>query len=183
MTADGEARCRVSSDRDSEVLVAPDMPARLHSFSGARLSLIVMFVTLATARPEAHAQHVSGALGVAATILPAIPSQAARVVTFDVGRGGTVRLETTAPSVGVVSQIVMYTVSSSANAAGRVEPTPMLVEGASRPGSPDRVPSRRETRDARMRVDLRLGDATDASPDSSGRDVSVRISYLVVPGT
>ena len=158
------------------------MHVRWHSLSSVRLSLAAMLTVLAIPRPTAHAQNVDGAITVSATILPPVPTQETRVVSFKVTPDGLAQLETTAPIAGAVSRIVMRTVSSSANGFVPVEQAPLRILGAQRRASVI-VPASRERRAAPLRYELDLGEAGDAPPDTSSRSVTVRIEYLIVPGT
>ena len=129
---------------------------------------------------RALAQSVSGSLAVSATILPPIRTQAVEPLSFHVERNGTGRLETTAPFSGAVSAIVMSTVASSANGFTPVPQRPALV--AATPTSEQLEASAASNTDevARWRYDVPL----DASPDrSEPHDVTVHITYLIVPGT
>jgi hypothetical protein len=141
-----------------------------------------MLAALAAAGP-AHAQRVSGSLGVTATILPPIPKQAARLLAVDVERSGIVRLETAPPRVGHVTQIVMSTMSSSTNGFVPVEHAPVLVASAPRAGSLAHEAGRPDAEDPRMRFELNVGRLGAASPTPSAQDITVLISYLIVPGT
>ena len=158
------------------------MSVRWHSLSEARLTLAAMLAVLVLARPAAHAQSVNGSLAVSATILPPVPKQETRLTAFSVGRDGKAQLETTAPVAGPVSQIVMWSVSSSANGFVPVEQPPIRIQGA--PATePKASTSWRGMRATRLRFGVDLG-ATQGSPvDSSSHDVTVRIHYLIVPGT
>jgi hypothetical protein len=148
--------------------------------SGSSLRLTVILSTLAMGPAVAPAQRASGSLGVSAMVLPPVMMQPAGLTSFRVESDGTARLETTAPIAGAASLIVMSTVSSSANgfvpvalppARVRAMPRKEWLEGATRPTA---APA------ARWHYDVDLG----TPPVRSGsQDVSVRISYLIVPGT
>lgn len=158
------------------------MSVRWHSLSEARLSLVAMLVMLPMARLTAHAQKVNGSLAVSATILPPAPRQETRLTAFTMGHDGIARLETTTSITAPVSRIVMWSVSSSANGFVPVTQAPMRIQAAPRQGSEAPV-SPLETREMRLRFGVDLG-ATGSSPsDSSARDVTVRVHYLIVPGT
>ena len=161
-------------------VVGMRMSARL-SCSGAWLSSVAMLVALLAPR-RASAQRTHGSLGVAATILPAVPTHAARLISMNVERDGIVRLETAPPRIGSVTQIVMCTVSSSANGFVPVEHAPILVEML-RGDSPGRAPLQSGRRAPQVRFDLDVAPSGAVAPDSSTRDVTLRIDYLVVPGT
>lgn len=159
------------------------MLALQHSFSGAWLSSVTMLAALAAAPPAAHAQHVNGSLSVAATILPPIPAHAARLITLDAHRSGIVRLETAPPRIGSSSQLVVCTMASSATAPASVEEGPPRVETVQRCGSLELAPSRLGGGEPRMRFELDLGRTVVSSPGSGMREVTVRVDYLIVPGT
>ena len=142
-----------------------------------------MLAALGAALPAAHAQRASGSLGVAATILPAIPAHAARLITLDVERDGILRLAMAPPRVGSVTQIVMTTISSSANGFVPLKQEPMLVETMPRRGSRELEPRQADGGDPVMRFELDVGRRGAVPPAFDTRDVTVRISYLVVPGT
>jgi hypothetical protein len=152
------------------------MSVRWHLLKDARLLLAAMLAVLPVSRPTAHAQNVSGALAVSATILPPAPSTETRLTAFTVGRDGVARLETTAPVATSASQIVMWSVSSSTNGFVPVAQPPMRIQAARR-GEPETPTT------ARLRFGIDLGDTSSAPTDSSTRDVTVRIQYLIVPGT
>lgn len=158
------------------------MLVRWRSLFSVRLSMAAMLTVLAIPRPTAHAQNVDGAITVSATILPPVPTQETRVVSFGVTRDGLAQFETTAPIAGAVSQIVMRTVSSSANGFVPVEQAPLRIFGAQRRAWAF-VSSSRERRAAPLHYDVDLGAVGLSPPDSSSRSVSVRIEYLIVPGT
>ena len=128
---------------------------------------------------DALAQTVSGSLSVSATILPPVTTPAVKPLSFHVERDGTARLETTSPFAGAVSAIVMSTVASSANGFVPVAQRPVLV-GAT-PSSRQLEASAASAAAApRWRYAIPL----DAPADRTAtRDVTVRITYLVVPGT
>ena len=158
------------------------MLVRWHSLTSVRLSMAAMLTALAMPRPTAHAQNVDGAVTVSATILPPVPTQDTRIVSFRVTRDGLAQLETTAPIAGAVSQIVMRTVSSSANGFVPVKQQPLRILGVQRRESVF-ASSSREMRAPPLRYEVNLGEATGSPPDSSARSVTVRIEYLIVPGT
>jgi hypothetical protein len=89
-------------------------------------------------------------------------------------------VETTAPVAGPVSQIVMWSVSSSADGFVAVEQPPMLIEAAQRSAAPAHPWS---PQPARVRFVTDVGRTSSTSADASPRSVIVRIHYLVVPGT
>jgi hypothetical protein len=159
------------------------MSGLLHSFSGAWLSSVTMLAALAAARPAAHAQRANGSLSVAATILPATPAHPARVIALEAGRSGTVRLETAPPRVGASSQLVLCTAASSATASVPVDEGPMLAETVQRCGSLELAPSRLGGGEPRMRFELDLRRTGVSSRGSGTREVTVRVDFLIVPGT
>jgi hypothetical protein len=116
-------------------------------------------------------------LGVSATVLPPIIRQAVELVSFRVVRKGIARLETTTPIPGAVSLIVMSTVSSSANGFVPVAQSPALVEAAPRREWAEGATLSPDAQAARWGYDV----PTPVEPDSD--DVSVRIHYIIVPGT
>jgi hypothetical protein len=148
--------------------------------SGARLLLAAMLTVPAAARPTARAQNVTGSLTVSATILPPVTREMTRLIAFDVARDGLAHVETTAPVAGPVSQIVMWSVSSSADGFVAVEQPPMLIEAAQRSAAPAHPWS---PQPARLRFVTDVGRTSSTSADASPRSVIVRIHYLVVPGT
>jgi hypothetical protein len=152
------------------------MSVRWHSLPDARLLLAAMLAVLPMPWPAAHAQNVNGALAVSATILRPAPSTEARLTAFTVGRDGVARLETTVPIATSASQIVMWSVSSSTNGFVPVAQPPMRIQAARRgePGLPTTT---------RLRFGIDLGGTSNAPADSSMRDVTVRVHYLIVPGT
>jgi hypothetical protein len=153
-----------------------------HSLSEARIALAVILTVLALAGPAAHAQNVNGSLSVSATILPPIARQETRLTAFSIARDGIAQLETTAPVAASVSQIVMWSVSSSANGFVAVEQAPISIGAAHapEPEGPTSLPGMRATR---MRFGVNLGSNDGWPTDTSSRDVIVRIHYLIVPGT
>ena len=158
------------------------MSVRWHSLSDARLTLAAMLAVLAVAGRAAHAQSVNGSLAVAATILPPVPQQEIRLTAFNVARDGIAELETTAPVAGSVSQIVMWSVSSSANGFVSVEQAPMRIQATHAPES-EAPSSLRGMRAKRLRFGVDLGATSGTAIDSTSRNVTVRIHYLIIPGT
>ena len=144
--------------------------------------LAAMLAVLAMARSTAHAQNVNGSLAVSATILPPVANQETRLTGFTVGRDGSAQLETTASIAAPVSRIVMWSVSSSANgfAPGAQAPTRIMAAPRQDSNAADRS---RETREMRLRFGVNLGEPDGAPADSSARTVTVRLHYLIVPGT
>ena len=154
--------------------------ARSHSFSNSWRSLAATLAALVVAPSILWTQQVSGALGVALTVLPPVATRAVELLAFDVERDGVGRLETTAPAAGAVSLIVMATVASSADGCVPVAQAPVLVEADHRRLSPGLSPASKRSRAPRMTYRVNLG---RPPVGSESRDASVRISYLVVPGT
>jgi hypothetical protein len=154
--------------------------ARSHSFSNSWRSLAVIVAALVVAPSILRTQQVSGALGVTLTVLPPVGTRTVELLAFDVERDGVARLETTAPAAGAVSLIVMATVASSADGFVPVAQAPVLVEASHRRPSPGPAPASRRSRAPRMTYRVNLG---PRPAGSDTRDASVRISYLVVPGT
>jgi hypothetical protein len=154
----------------------------MRTYSLANLSLLLTTVSmvLATIPATARAQRVSGTLGVAATILPPDRSQAPQLVSVTLAPTGVAHVQTAPPIAGAVSEIVMVTVSSPTNSFAPIVHAPVLVLAPfaeNRSGAmttSETPPARRED----YSVDLGL------PPDGSTTDsVSVRITYLIVPGT
>ena len=141
--------------------------------------LAAMLAVLAMARSTAHAQNVNGSLAVSATILPPVANQETRLTGFTVGRDGSAQLETTASIAAPVSRIVMWSVSSSANgfAPGAQAPTRIMAAPRQDSNAADR------SREMRLRFGVNLGEPDGAPADSSARTVTVRLHYLIVPGT
>jgi hypothetical protein len=158
------------------------MSVRWHSLSEARLSLVAMLEVLLVARPTARAQNVNGSLAVSATILPPVPGQETRLTAFTMGRDRIARMETTTSIAAPVSRIVMWSVSSSANGFVPVPQAPMRIQAAQRQASGDSA-SPLETRQMRLRFRVDLGGTGTIPADSSARDVTVRVHYLIVPAT
>jgi len=163
-----------------DVAPLPGWSTRSRTSSGSWLSLALILTTLAVAPALAQAQRVSGLLGVSATVLPPIVTLAVELTSFRAGRNGIARLETTTPSAGAVSLIVMSTVSSSGNGFVPVAQAPALVTATHRREWLEAAAPSTDTRAARWRYDVELGPTPSRS---EMHDVSVRISYLIVPGT
>jgi hypothetical protein len=140
--------------------------------------MAVTCATHASMPARALAQSVSGSLTVAATILPPIRTQTVEPLSLRVEENGMARLETTAPFAGAVSAIVMSTVSSSANGFTPIPQRPTLVGAAAAGELLGAAESRREP--SRLRFDIPL-DAPADRPEP--HDVTVHITYLIVPGT
>ena len=158
------------------------MSVRWHSLVEARLSSVAMLAVLLMARPTAHAQSVNGSLAVSATILPPVPRLETRLTAFSVGRDGVARMETRSSIAAPVSQIVMWSVSSSTNGFLPVMQPPMRIQAAQRQKSEDSA-SPLATREMRLRFGVDLGGTGSSPADSSARDVTVRVHYLIVPAT
>jgi hypothetical protein len=114
-------------------------------------------------------------------VLPRDGTRPPHLISFSVARAGIARLETAAPIAGAVSQIVMVTISSPTNSFAPKTHAPTLVmpaHGRNRSGAPpkrsDASPAQRVTYDV---------DVGRPPIDSSAQAVSVRITYLIVPGT
>lgn len=149
--------------------------------SGSWLSLTVIPATLAMAPALAPAQRVSGSLSVSATVLPPIVPQPAELISFAVERAGIARMETTVPVAGAVSLIVMPTVSSSANGFAPIQQAPALVRPTHRAELVDASSGPTESPTSRWHYQVELGPVAGRSEQPD--DVSVRINYLIVPGT
>ena len=129
---------------------------------------------------HALAQSVGGSLSVSATILPPITTPAVKPLSFRVERGGVARLETTSPFAGAVSAIVMSTVSSSANGFTPVAQRPALARATRGTELLEATAVSADSVTSRWRYDVPLDPTADRS---APRDVTVRITYLIVPGT
>lgn len=151
----------------------------MRTYSLAKNSLLLAAISMVfAAMPRtARAQRVSGALGVTATILPPDRSHAPQLVSASITPTGVAHVETVAPIAGVVSQIVMVTVSSPTNSFAPIVHAPVLVlatPGENRASGTETSPAPRQD----YSVDL------GPPPIGTGTDsVSVRITYLIVPGT
>lgn len=151
----------------------------MHSRSRAWPSLAAILVALATAPAITWAQHL-GALGVSLTVLPPASTQPVALISFRVAGDGIARLETTAPIASSVSAIVMSTVSSSASGSVPLAQAPVLVN-ATHPGtSPEDTTRPHNSRAPQMRYQVELN---PASAHAQSHDVSMHITYLIVPGT
>jgi hypothetical protein len=142
------------------------MTARSNQNAFARCSRIglgaiaLLFALASTAR----AQRTGGSIGVSLTILTPVATQAVRVLGFDVDRNGVATLQTSGPTSGPVSQIVMTSVERASATVSTSRPTPALVPagGAS----------------TRYLVDLGAHRS-----DARGEPVQLRLRYLTVAGT
>jgi hypothetical protein len=146
------------------------MPLSLPSTSLPMLALAAVLTGVLPA--DAAAQRVGGSIGVSLTILEPVTTRGVEVTGFRVDKDGRATLETTAPTTGQTSQLVMARVSSSANGFQPVEQAPVLVAG--------------ERRDAPARAASRMSyrvDVGGAGAAGAGRDVQLRIEYLAVAGT
>lgn len=157
------------------------MSVRWHSLSEARLLLAAMFAVLLVSHPAAHAQNVRGSLPVSATILPPVPRPETRLTMFSIGRDGRAQLQTTSSIAVPVSRIVMWSVSSSTNGFVPVMQPPMRIQARRRES--DAPASSPDAQQMRLRFGLDLGDIDRSPSDSSTREVTVRIHYLIVPAT
>jgi hypothetical protein len=157
------------------------MSVRWQSFSEVRLLLAATLAVLFVARPAAHAQSVHGSLAVSATILPPVPQPETRLSAFSIGRDGVVQLETTSSIAAPVSRIVMWSVASSTNGFVPVMQPPMRIQARRR--EPDAPTSSRDFQQMRLRFGMSLGDIGLSPTDTTTRDVTVRIHYLIVPAT
>lgn len=152
----------------------------MRSRSRAWPSLAAILVALATAPAITWAQHLGGALGVSLTVLPPASTQPVALLSFRVAGDGIARLETTAPIASSVSAIVMSSVSSSASGFVPLAQAPVLLN-ATHPRTPredtTRLPN---SRAPQMRYEVEL---EPAAAHAQSHNVSLRITYLVVPGT
>lgn len=134
----------------------------------------LLAAALLALRPEsARAQRVGGAIGVSLTVLEPVATQAVEVTALRVGRDGIATLETTAPTAGPTSQLVMARVTSSTGAAAARRSAVILGGGAA---GTDR--GRRDGDRISHRIDVGR-----AAPSAATRDVQLRIEYLAVAGT
>ena len=135
--------------------------------------MCLLAVVLVVSLPAtAAAQRVAGSIGVSLTVLEPVASHAVQVTGLRLERNGTAVVETTPPTSGKVSQVVMTRVSSSANGFAPANQVPALVGGTPAEAR-DAVGARRLSH----RVDI--GRVAGDGP----RDVQVRIEYLAVAGT
>jgi hypothetical protein len=151
-----------------------------YSLSNLTLFFIAIFMVLVTVPVVVAAQSVSGAMAVSATVLPPDRSRAPQLISFSVARTGLARLETAAPMAGAVSQIVMVTISSPTNRFAPVRQAPTLVtatHGINRLGA---TMSSDTSAAQRRAFEIDVGRLTTAENQDT---VSVRITYLIVPGT
>ena len=119
-------------------------------------------------------------MSVSLTVLPPVRTQTVDVLSFRVARDGHTRLETTAPIAGPVSMIVMSTVSSSTNGFVPVVQPPVLMNATRRRGRFDAGALPHDAGAPRLRYDIEPG---PAPVRTESPDVSIRITYLVIPGT
>ena len=158
---------------DAPPLIPTRLP-RLRSTLGPHLWLLVALISGSPA--TAHAQRAGGSIGVSLTILEPLATRAIEVTGFRLGRDGRVTLETTAPTAGRISQLVMARVSSSANGFQPVEQPPVLLGG-------ERGGEGAVALDARAQRMSHRVDVGRAAPGAEAREVQLRIEYLVVAGT
>jgi len=154
----------------------------MRTYSLAKNSLLLAAVSMvfATMPRIAWAQHVTGALGVTATILPPDRSQAPQLVSVTLAPTGVARVETAAPIAGRVSQIVMVTVSSPTNSFAPIVHPPVLVLAT----PVENRPGERATSDTSLAPRQDYSVDLGSPPGGAGTDsVAVRITYLIVPGT
>jgi hypothetical protein len=136
--------------------------------------------TQVVAPAVAPAQSVSGSLSVSATVLPPIMTPAVKPLSFRVERNGMARLETTPPFTGAVSAIVMSTIASSANGFIPVAQAPALVRATRGSALLEATREAADSVASRWRYEIPLDAPTGRTEP---HDVTVRITYLVVPGT
>jgi hypothetical protein len=147
----------------------------LASLSQALAAICMVFLAMPAV---ARAQSVSGALGVSATILPPDRSQPPRLLSVSVAHTGVAHLETAPPIAAAASQIVMVTLSSPTNSFAPVEQAPTLVKAT-------RLTHETNAATDAIRTRVQGYEVTVGRPsaDSGAHVVSVRITYLIVPGT
>ena len=142
------------------------------------LSAIVMVLIAMPA--VAPAQSVSSGMAVSARILPPVDTRPPRLISVSVARTGLALLETAAPIAGGVSQIVMVTISSPTNSFAPVTQPAALVKATHRNWSGAGTAPSDTSATQRMGFVVDVGrPPTDSAPHA----VSVRITYLIVPGT
>jgi hypothetical protein len=146
------------------------MPDRSNSLLRSMTSLAALALLAAATPSLAGAQRVGGSIGVSLTILQPVATQAVRVTGFSIDENGVARLETTAPTSGEVSQLVMASVASSTNGFARVRQAPVILRGVGASTGAAR----------RMSYLVNVG---RTSPVTSQRDVELRVEYLAVAGT
>jgi hypothetical protein len=153
---------------------------RTYSLANLSLMLATVGMVLATIPATARAQRVSGTLGVAATILPPDGSQAPQLISVSLAPSGIAHLETAPPIAGAVSQIVMVTVSSPTNSFAPIVHAPLLVLATSAENRSGATTTTETSPAWRQDYSVDLGLPPDGSITDS---VSVRITYLIIPGT
>jgi hypothetical protein len=146
------------------------MPDRSNALLRSMTSLVAVALLAAATPRLARAQRVGGSIGVSLTILQPVATQTVRVTGFSIDENGVARLETTAPTSGEASQLVMASVASSTNGFARVQQTPVVLRGVG--GSADEA--------RRMSYLVNVGRPSPVTPQ---RDVELRIEYLAVAGT
>ena len=117
----------------------------------------------------ASAQHVTGSLGVALTVLPVAP-QPVMVTDFRLDRNGTATVRAAAPTAIGASRLVMMRISSSAGVFDSVR----MLPGVARPSSATAVGARE------VAYRIEIGRSAD---DGAPREVVLRLECLVVAGT
>ena len=141
------------------------MPDR--SSSICRYGILAAAIVAATGgiASVGRSQQLSGSIGASLTILAPIAAPPLRVVRFDVGSDGVARLETTLPSAGRMSQVVMVRASDvSAGSMSELHPAPL-------------VSSSSGVMRTQYRITIGRG-GSDLSPPTA-----VRVEYLIVAGT
>lgn len=132
------------------------------------LLTVLAAALLALAPERASAQRVGGSIGVSLTVLEPVAASAAEVTALRIGRDGIALVETTVPTSGPTSQLVMARVTSSAGgAAARPAPVVPRALGVAAEGA---------------RIGHRI-DVGRAAASAATRDVQLRIEYLAVAGT
>lgn len=136
------------------------------------MTVLAALAVFAAATPSlVGAQRVGGSIGASLTILQPVATQAVRLTGFSVDANGVARLETTAPTSGEASQLVMASVASSTNGFARVRQAPVVLRG-----------SGAATADAARRMSY-LVNVGQSGSVVQRRDVELRIEYLAVAGT
>ena len=160
---------------------------RRSACSAQTLSVANLWLTVATIAfvhitvpAVAPAQSVSGAMAVSATVLPPDGARSPELISVSVARPGIARLETRAPTAATVSQIVMVTLSSPTSSFPPMVQDPTLVPATRRRNAWGAAPTPGDTSVApRLSYEVHVG---RPSLGPNAVPISVRVSYLIVPG-
>lgn len=137
------------------------------------LATLLAAALLALQPERALGQRVGGAIAVSLTVLEPVATQAVEVTSLHIGRDGIATVETTAPTTGPTSQLVMTRVTSSAGATAAGQSA--VVPRGSAVGAEDALRGG-------ARISHRI-DVGRAAASAGARDVQLRIEYLAVAGT